>query len=141
MSSRVGFMESDWANLPEHLLYLVLERLELLSNFRRFSLGCTSWLHVAKDNRRLAKLLARHHQPPMRLIPSDRENTWNVYNMRNNKVLDIQINLPMKRFCGTSKGWLVLVEKDFSVTLLNPFTELNHSPSSSACFLYDYWIC
>lgn len=37
------------------------------------------------------------------------------------KVLDMQVRLPNKRFCGSSKGWLVIVEENFSVTLLNPF--------------------
>lgn len=64
MSCRVEIMGSDWANLPEHLLYLILERFEFLSDFVRFSVVCTSWLCVAKDNRKLAEILSRR-QPPM----------------------------------------------------------------------------
>lgn len=121
MSCRVELMGLDWANLPEHLLYLILERFEFLSDFVRFSVVCTSWLCVAKDNRKLAEMLSRR-QPPMLLIASDKKDTWNVYNFMHDKVLDMQIRLPTNRFCGSSKGWLVMVEKDFSVTLVNPFS-------------------
>lgn len=121
--SRVKVMGSDWAKLPEDLLYMILERFEFLSDFVRFSVVCTTWLCVAKDNRNLAEMLSRC-QPPMLLIASDKMDTWNVYNLMDDKVLDMQIPVPTKRFCGSSKGWLVMVETDFSLTLVNPFSRV-----------------
>lgn len=100
-----------------HLLDSVSDRLVALSDYLRFSVVCKSWYSVAKDNQ-------RHHQFPMLLIPSDKEDTWNVYSVVDNKVLDLQIRLPNKRFCGSSKGWLVTVEENFSITLLNPFSRV-----------------
>ncbi|CAL9030034.1 unnamed protein product [Prunus brigantina] len=40
----------------------------------------------------------------------------------NNTVLDLQLRLPSKRFCGSSKGWLIVLEENFVVTLMNPFS-------------------
>ncbi|KAK9910285.1 hypothetical protein M0R45_034253 [Rubus argutus] len=39
---------------------------------------------------------------PMLLISTDKEDTWNVYNVMDNKFLDFQVRLPNKRFCGSS---------------------------------------
>ncbi|XP_048421830.1 uncharacterized protein LOC125468993 [Pyrus x bretschneideri] len=38
-----------------------------------------------------------------------------------NKVLDFHVQVPNVRFCGSSKGWLIYVDKDSVVTLVNPF--------------------
>ncbi|KAL6280312.1 hypothetical protein ACE6H2_017193 [Prunus campanulata] len=58
----------------------------------------------------------------MLLISSDKEDTWNLYNVINDKVLDLQLRLPSKRFCGFSKGWLIALEENLVVTLMNPFS-------------------
>ncbi|PRQ41721.1 hypothetical protein RchiOBHm_Chr3g0449861 [Rosa chinensis] len=63
----------------------------------------------------------------MLLIAADQEDTWEVYNVIENKVLNMQIRMPKKRYSGCSKGWLVTVEKDFSVTLINPFYSVQGS--------------
>ncbi|XP_061999352.1 probable F-box protein At1g44080 [Rosa rugosa] len=101
-----------------HLLDSVSDRLVSLSDYLRFSIVCKSWYCVAKDNQKV------HHQFPMLLISTEKEGTWNVYSVMDNKVLDLQIRLPNKRFCGSSKGWLVTVEENFAVTLLNPFSRV-----------------
>ncbi|XP_004309234.1 PREDICTED: F-box protein At2g26160-like [Fragaria vesca subsp. vesca] len=38
-----------------------------------------------------------------------------------NKLLDLEVRVPNTRFCGSSKGWLIFVEKNLAVTLFNPF--------------------
>ncbi|XP_007211317.2 uncharacterized protein LOC18776316 [Prunus persica] len=58
----------------------------------------------------------------MLLVSSDKEDTWNLYNVMNNKVLHLQLKLSSKRFCGSSKGWLIALEENFVVTLINPFS-------------------
>lgn len=37
------------------------------------------------------------------------------------RLLGSQLKLGKMRFCGSSKGWLIAVEKDFTVSLINPF--------------------
>ncbi|KAL6280318.1 hypothetical protein ACE6H2_017199 [Prunus campanulata] len=110
-------MDSDWENLPKDLLDLVLERLESISDYLAFSVVCKTWNGVAKNNRS-----QNRHTAPMLLISSDKEDTWNLYNVINDKVLDLQLRLPSKRFCGFSKGWLIALEENLVVTLMNPFS-------------------
>ncbi|XP_062021097.1 F-box protein At2g17036-like [Rosa rugosa] len=113
-------MNPGWAGLPKDLLGLVLEGLVSSSDYLRFSVVCKSWFSVAKDNQR--QRISRFQQPPMLLISSaDEENSWNLYNVVDDKVLDMQLRVPNRRFCGSSKGWLIFVDESFAVTLLNPF--------------------
>lgn len=93
----------------------VLKRLSLALDYLR-SVVCRSWCHVAQDNSASVKSLS-----PTLLMIYDKEDTWNLYNVMEDKVLDMQLRLPNKRFCGSSKGWLVAVEQNFAVTLQNPF--------------------
>ncbi|XP_062018149.1 putative F-box protein At4g17565 [Rosa rugosa] len=115
---------SDWAELPDGILDSILERLELVSDYLHFSLVCWSWNYVAKESTVKAKMMLRYNRPPMLLISSSTKkgkNTWNVYNFINNKVLDLQLEMPNVRFCGSSKGWLIAIRNNFAVTLINPF--------------------
>lgn len=58
---------------------------------------------------------------PMLLIFANKKHTWNLYSFVDDKVFDLQLSLPNKRYCGSSFGWLIAVEKNFAVTLINPF--------------------
>ncbi|XP_004288821.1 PREDICTED: putative F-box protein At4g17565-like [Fragaria vesca subsp. vesca] len=115
-------MSSDWANLPKHLLDSVVETLVLPSHYVPFSLVCKSWYSVAKDNIRKHERMTA----PMLLIYSGKKDYWNVFNKATNKILDFQVRVPNKRLCGSSKGWLLYldrndVDKNFGITLVNPF--------------------
>lgn len=112
---------SDWAELPKHLLDSILERLELLADYFRFSIVCKSWYCIAKDNQIKREEMSSCHPPPMLLINTEKVDTWKVYNVIDNKLLDMQLKVPNTRFCGSSKGWLIFVKNNFTVTLVNPF--------------------
>ncbi|CAL9008636.1 unnamed protein product, partial [Prunus brigantina] len=108
---------SDWANLPQNLLDSILERLTLLSDYLRFNIVCASWHSVAKHNKsRRAKTTT-----PMLLLQTKKRGTWSLYNVEEDKVLNLQLKIPNKRFCGSSKEWLIFVDRDLVVTLVNPF--------------------
>nr|XP_011470415.1 PREDICTED: F-box protein At2g26160-like [Fragaria vesca subsp. vesca] len=112
----------DWSQLPKNLLNSVLGRLELLGDYLRFSIVCKPWYWVAKDNKNIFATRQSCHPPPMLLINTDNEDTWKVYNVMDNKLLDMEVRLPNTRFCGSSKGWLIYVEKNnYAITLVNPF--------------------
>ncbi|PQM42137.1 putative F-box protein [Prunus yedoensis var. nudiflora] len=59
--------------------------------------------------------------PPMLLIPTGKNGIWRPFNVMDDRLLGSQLKLGKRRFCGSSKGWLIAVEKDFTVTLTNPF--------------------
>ncbi|RXH87211.1 hypothetical protein DVH24_028711 [Malus domestica] len=103
-------MQSDWANLPTNIL------LSTVSDCVQFMAVCKSWRCMKKDRKcKHARLTT-----PMILVSERKENTWNSYDFVNNQVLGLQLELPKKRFCGSSKGWIITVEANFVVTLMNP---------------------
>lgn len=108
---------SNWAMLPKHLLDSVLERLPSRLDYLRFSVVCMSWNSVVEDN--LSK-----HTAPMLLAYCGKQDTWNLCDIARDKVLDLQLDLPKRRFCGFSKGWLISVDENFIVSLINPFSRV-----------------
>lgn len=77
---------------------------------------------MAKANKKqFAKMSSCHHSPPLLLIPTGNKNMWRVYNAMDDKLLDLQVRVPNKRFCGSSKGWLIAVDKNFAITIINSF--------------------
>ncbi|KAL6127691.1 hypothetical protein ACLB2K_071054 [Fragaria x ananassa] len=70
--------------------------------------------------------MSRGHYPPMLLFHTKENNAWNLYNVTENKVLDIQLEIPniYKRFCGSSKGWVIAMDDNFGVNLINPFLRM-----------------
>ncbi|ONI24694.1 hypothetical protein PRUPE_2G255700 [Prunus persica] len=105
-------MESDWESLPDELLDLVFKRLVLHLDSLRFAAVCKSWNWVSKNN--------QINSVPMLLIPDRQKNTWNFCDVTNDKVLKMQLKWMKRRFCGSSKGWLIVCDENFVVTLINP---------------------
>ncbi|PQQ18276.1 F-box protein SKIP23-like [Prunus yedoensis var. nudiflora] len=93
-----------------------------VSNYLQFSMVCKSWHSIAKDN------MPRYHDKlssvPMQLIPTGRNGIWRLYNVMDDKLLSLQLDISTKRFCGCSKGWLIGVDESFTVTLINPLFRL-----------------
>ncbi|XP_068316568.1 F-box protein At2g26160-like [Pyrus communis] len=107
-------MDRDWAALPREILNLVVERLETP---KEFSFVCRSWRSAAKDIQTHCAVTTA----PMILISADAEkDEWHLYNPVDDKVLKTQLNLRRQRFCGSSKGWLIVVDEKRVVSLINP---------------------
>ncbi|PON55361.1 hypothetical protein PanWU01x14_188550 [Parasponia andersonii] len=65
--------------------------------------------------------MLHHHEVPMLLVPNEQEHSWSIYNVLEDKFLDLNSSiLYNKRFCGSSQGWLGVVNKDYTVTLNRP---------------------
>ncbi|GMN56658.1 hypothetical protein TIFTF001_025773 [Ficus carica] len=112
---------------------MTLEKLESLTDYLRFSGTCAEWHSIAKDNENKRITMPRCHQVPMLLIPShEDQHTWSAYNVLNNEFLSTKLSiLNGKRFGGSSEGWLVAVEDNFSVTLYKPFSMANDGSCSN----------
>ncbi|XP_062116221.1 uncharacterized protein LOC133830295 [Humulus lupulus] len=69
----------------------------------------------------------------MLLTPStEDDNTWNMYNVTNNKFLESKLVVPYdKRFCASSKGWVVTVNKDWTVTLYKPCSMVQYGNNNA----------
>ncbi|KAL6132492.1 hypothetical protein ACLB2K_064734 [Fragaria x ananassa] len=127
------YTRANWANLPEHLLDSVSERLLSSSNYLRFSAVCTSWFGVAKYNQSQHR---NHPEPPMLLFFNEKEDAWSLYNVIENKVIeDLQFRLPNKRFCGSAYGWLCNWEDLLMVARLCNWEDLT---KMSLCFTTEF---
>ncbi|KAL9237325.1 hypothetical protein vseg_011887 [Gypsophila vaccaria] len=120
--------DRDWAWLPQNLLFLVLNKLFLLSDMIRFSSVCSHWHSVAKHRFQELNLRANMRftrNLPMLLLPSTKNNACirNVYSVTDQKIYDLHLPVPYtKRYCGSSRGWLIILDdQSFEVTLVNPF--------------------
>ncbi|XP_068316368.1 F-box/kelch-repeat protein At1g57790-like [Pyrus communis] len=107
-------MDRDWAALPRELLNLVVEKTE---SPKEFSFVCKSWRSAAKDTQSYCAMTTN----PLLMISSQSYYKWSLYNPVDDKVLKTQLNLARQRFCGSSKGWLIVVDKNRLVSLINPF--------------------
>ncbi|KAB2598688.1 F-box protein SKIP23-like [Pyrus ussuriensis x Pyrus communis] len=113
-------MGPDWANLPTEVVGLISERLTLDRDYFLFGMVCKSWHRKTKNNAIRISTMSTRHRAPMLLFSTGNNGVWRLYDVMRDKVLDLQVKLSKKRFCGSSKGWLVAVEEDFTITLINP---------------------
>lgn len=112
----------DWSELPPELLHTISTNLTILLDYVRFRSVCVNW--------RLSAPKTPTHLPcqlPWLMLPKSRtQNTHRrgFYSLSDNKVYFL--NLPevsnRRRRCGSSHGWLVILDETPAVFLLNPLT-------------------
>ncbi|XP_021764907.1 F-box protein At2g26160-like [Chenopodium quinoa] len=119
---------TDWSSLPRDLLYIILNKLLLLSDMIMFSSVCTNWHSVAKDALQKFKLCPNmyfNRNFPLLLLPCTENNDFirSLYSINKSEVYDLQLRVPSnKRIFGSSHGWLITLDEDsFEVILINPF--------------------
>nr|XP_028947443.1 F-box protein At2g26160-like [Malus domestica] len=127
---------SEWASLPEALIFLILDNLLEPIDHVRFAAVCKEWCYLSKvynlATQRWLKVL------PMLLIPSQLESqtqvettgptTRAVYSINEGKVYEnVRLPVPYSKICrGSSHGWLAtidLADQPINITLVNPFTK------------------
>lgn len=123
----------DWKKLPHHLLNTILKKLESLDDYIRFGAVCVSWSSARDFNRAKRNAVSRHHHAPKLLLPaSSDEHAWRIYDVASNKFIGRELYVPYEeRLSGSSQGWLLAVEKDWSATLYRPFSMTNKSDADT----------
>ncbi|MBA0858206.1 hypothetical protein Goshw_022811, partial [Gossypium schwendimanii] len=139
-----------WAGLPSELVDLILQRLASVSDYFRFGATCTAWHDVVTEN--INYLLSQKH--PMLIVPLNAQDVWSLYSIKDNKLLPLPFQVPyVDRFVGSSNRWLVTVDDDLVVRLLNPLclvlgkqidrdlnTYITLPPLDPPCFVFNH-IC
>ena len=126
----------------------------------QFGAVCVSWHSAMKFNQVKHITSPRHqHQVPILIVPDQDERTLSVYDVIHEKFLDLKVFIPhTERFCGSSKGWLMAVNRDYSMTLYKPYFMAKNeksgantslclnlprlfprSPEDEECFSYPLW--
>lgn len=96
--------------------------IKLPEDFVTFSGVCSSWRSAAsKENFRFRSSLVPWLMLPPKEEGSDLRSFFSL-----SKGMSRQINLPDANFnkCFSSKGWLMVIYKDWSMYLLHPFSSL-----------------
>lgn len=124
-------MAADWTQLPPELVESISKKLKIYADYLRFRGVCHSWQAcVPKSPQHLPPQL------PWLMLPQSQPNQSHraFYNLSNSRVhfLHLPEASHRKRRCGSSHGWLVILEETPSVLLVNPLTRVKrHLPPLS----------
>jgi hypothetical protein len=111
--------DPDWSTLPEELLEYISNMLQSRREAIKFRSICPTW--------RAALPFAKYIAPVLMLPfgPESLDGAVTFYTVADGGATTFTRNLPLlrgKKLCGSSRGWLALVDEAASVTLLNPLT-------------------
>ncbi|OVA15999.1 Protein of unknown function DUF295 [Macleaya cordata] len=116
-------MSSDWAQLHPELIEAIANRLSAYIDYIRFRAVCVSWRSV------LPKLPNLRHLPPQipwLMVPFMEDKSQNYgcfFSISENKYHLLELpEFSKKRVCGSSLGWLIMLEEGPAVNLFNPLT-------------------
>eukprot|EP00261_Vitis_vinifera_P028363 XP_010662552.1 PREDICTED: putative F-box protein At5g55150 [Vitis vinifera] len=115
-------MEDDceWAWLPKNLLHSILDQLQPMEDVIRFSAVCTEWRSVAVENFESRSLHRR--QVPF-LMSRTKDNIGNLHSVTQKKMYKFRFPMPDNmKCCGSSLGWLIMLDVTMDVILFNPFS-------------------
>ncbi|XP_034710584.1 F-box protein At2g17036-like [Vitis riparia] len=115
-------MEDDceWAWLPKDLLHSILDQLQPMEDVIRFSAVCTEWRSVAVENFESRSLHRR--QVPF-LMSRTKDNIGNLHSVTQKKMYKFRFPMPDNmKCCGSSLGWLIMLDVTMDVILFNPFS-------------------
>ncbi|MCI01341.1 F-box protein SKIP23-like, partial [Trifolium medium] len=119
-------MGVDLSELPQDIVESISKRLTVYVDYLRFRCVCRSW------NSFLPKTPL--HLPPQ--LPWLMLSHKSFFNLSTNKIH--RLNLPPRsgptRICGSSHGWIVILEETAELTLLNPITRATISLPSLQTF-------
>ncbi|XP_059460504.1 F-box protein SKIP23-like [Corylus avellana] len=126
-------MAVDWTQLPRELLESISGKLTIYADYLRFRAVCDSWRSsVLNTPRNLPPQLPWLMLPQVQSNPSHRA----FFDLSTRKLHNLELleaTSHSKRCCGSSHGWLIVLDDSPAVLLLNPLTPSRlHLPPLSA---------
>jgi hypothetical protein len=126
-------MAVDWTQLPRELLESIAGKLTIYADYLRFRAVCDSWRSsVLNTPRNLPPQL------PWLMLPQVQSNRSHraFVDLSTRKLHNLELleaTSHSKRCCGSSHGWLIVLDESPAVLLLNPLTRASlHLPTLSA---------
>ncbi|XP_077215526.1 putative F-box protein At4g22165 [Tasmannia lanceolata] len=127
-SGRVLWMKWEWMTAPYHFRTLYHG-----NSFRTLKTPASNPIKTKKkihtssvmgEQFELPHWSISQHQLPLFMLPDkDCSESCKFFNLSDNKLYNIQIpEFHGKWCCGSSKGWLLTVDNNFNIQLLNPFS-------------------
>ncbi|XP_061361303.1 F-box protein SKIP23-like [Gastrolobium bilobum] len=107
-------MGVEWAELQPEIVELISKSLTIYADYLRFRCVCHSW--------RSSLPKTPLHLPPQ--LPWLMLSSRAFFDLSNNKthLLNLPLSSHRTRICGSSHGWLVILDETPEVRLLNPIT-------------------
>lgn len=114
-------VDHDWSELPPELLDTIVNKLINLRDYLRFRAVCSNWRSSTPATPKNLPC-----QFPWLMLPKNRSNRRGFFNLLDNKLHFL--NLPeasnRRRRCGSSHGWLIIVDESPSIFIINPLTKV-----------------
>lgn len=116
---------TNWSELNQDLVVEIAERIKFYQDFVAFRWVCTSWRSATN----IKNFRYKSDQMPLLLLPPDDDGDGNrrrFFNPAN--AMTRQFCLPEaaaaddNKRCLSSKGWLLSMARDLSLTLVHPFS-------------------
>nr|GLL30495.1 F-box protein SKIP23-like [Ipomoea trifida] len=130
-------VDPDWANLPPELLDSIAKKLRIHKDYVRFRAVCASW--------RGSALKTPTHLPcqfPWLMLSQRQSSRLGFFSPLDDKFhfLILPEASNRRRRCGSSHGWLVILDESPSVFIINPLTraKLNLPPLSRFPNVLDF---
>ncbi|KAK6256956.1 hypothetical protein QUC31_000415 [Theobroma cacao] len=125
-------MGVDWTQLPPELLQSISENLKIYADYIRFRAVCRSWRSsIPKTPFHLPPQLPWLMLPPSQSHQSHRA----FYDLSTKRLRFLSLpesSNPNKRHCGSSHGWLIILDESPTILLLNPLSRAKlHLPPLS----------
>ncbi|KGN56200.1 hypothetical protein Csa_011053 [Cucumis sativus] len=115
----------DWSTLEYDVLGMILNKMVSLYDYLQFSSVCKSWNFIALRYKHHRSLITSNlPQLPMLIVPSEYDSGKQhcLYDLINNEIRPVDFVCSFnKRCCGSSFGWLIMLEDTLDITLFNPF--------------------
>ncbi|XP_024196452.1 F-box protein At3g56470-like [Rosa chinensis] len=113
---------SSYLSAWPDLLFLILDKLLEPIDHVRCALVCKEWHSLAKEYNLTTQRW--HRVLPMLMISAGSSKTLYSVSEGKNYIKNVQLPYKRKRFCGSSHGWLAIVDKiSRDITLMNPFAQ------------------
>ncbi|KAK7351787.1 hypothetical protein VNO77_11481 [Canavalia gladiata] len=112
-------MEVEWGELPEELIESISKNITIYADYIRFRAVCRSWRSSLPNT--------PIHLPPQ--LPWLMLSPRAFFDLSINKTHLLNLPQPSNRtrICGSSHGWLVILDQTPEVRLLNPITRATRS--------------
>lgn len=123
----------DWSDLPPELLELIAKKLKIHKDYVRFRAVCLAWRTAAPKIPKHLPCQLPWLMLPRRATDSDRDSDPNsdlrsFISLQDDKthLISLPRDSDSHRRCGSSHGWLVVLEETPSVSVVNPLTRSRH---------------
>lgn len=119
--SKTMSVDHDWSELPPELLDAIVNKIIDLRDYLHFRAVCPSWRSSTPATPKNLPC-----QLPWLMLPKNQTNRRGFFNFVDDKVHFL--NLPeassSRRRCGSSHGWLIIVDESPSIFVINPLTKV-----------------